>query len=98
LGAPSGRKNMHDFALGAKCGALGASGSAERSDDSAPKRPSCFNNEASARAPSPEALEVKNWRRAKSIFVIGQLSAVGSQWKLPQQQLPTDNGPLTIPS
>ena len=55
---------MHAFALGAKCGALEASGFVLLVPDSSAKSPSRRSKDASAASPSPEALDVKNWRRA----------------------------------
>jgi hypothetical protein len=68
---------MHAFAFGAKCGARAASGSTDLSDeDSDASNPSFASSDASAIAPSPEALEVKNSRRAKSTirFIVTTLA------------------------
>src|SRR5262245_30058729 len=90
LGAPSGKKKTQIFAFGAKCGAFGASGSVEWSgDESEASNPSFWNSDARARAPRPDALEVKNCRRARSIFM---LSAVSSQQSVAQTN---NNWPLT---
>src|SRR5688500_3270083 len=67
LGAPSGRKKMQLFAFGAKWGERGESGSFKRADDeSAASRPSRCKSEARASIPIPDALDVKNCRRASA--------------------------------
>lgn len=53
---------MHDLALAGKCGCRGAKGFVEGS--SLASTPSFHNIHASAKPPNPEAVDVKNWRRA----------------------------------